>query len=118
MLIQGPRGETRVRVEIADTPSARETGLMRRTSLADGSGMAFVWPEDTASTFWMKDTLIPLSVAFISSDGVVVAILDMDPCRADPCPAYDPHVAYRMALEVGQGEFVRAGVRVGDRARL
>jgi len=107
-----------LRVEIADTPELRERGLMGRTSLADDAGMVFVWPEDTTSAFWMKDTLMPLSVAFIASDGTVLAMIDMEPCRADPCPVYDAHVAYRMALEVNKGAFARHGVRVGDRARL
>lgn len=113
-----PSGSTRVRVEIADTEALRERGLMGRTSLADDAGMLFQWPEDTMSSFWMKDTLIPLSVAFVSADGRVLTLLDMEPCRADPCPVYDPHVSYRMALEVKQGTFARSGVRVGDRMRL
>jgi uncharacterized membrane protein (UPF0127 family) len=108
----------RVRVEIADTPELREKGLMGRTSLADDAGMLFQWPDDTANGFWMKDTLIPLSIAFVAADGRVLALLDMEPCRADPCPVYDPHVSYRMAVEANRGAFARWGVRVGDRARL
>lgn len=108
----------RFRVEIADTDALRERGLMGRTSLADDAGMLFVWPEDTASAFWMKDTLIRLSVAFISADGQVLRMFDMEPCQADPCPVYDPHASYRMALEVRQGALDRRGVRIGDRVRL
>lgn len=111
-------GPVRVRVEVADTPATRERGLMGRTSLDDDAGMLFVWDGDAASAFWMKDTLIPLSVAFIDADGTVLRILDMEPCRADPCPLYDPQVRYRMALEMRQGAFSRWGVRPGDRARL
>lgn len=113
-----PHGQVRVHVEIADTPAARERGLMGRTSLADDAGMLFVWDTDTASAFWMKDTLIPLSVAFIDAGGAVLGILDMDPCRADPCAVYDPGLRYRMALEATQGAFTRWGIRPGDRARL
>lgn len=113
-----PRASARVRVEIADTPELREKGLMGRTALADDAGMLFVWPEDASSTFWMKDTPLALSVAFLSADGAVLALLDMEPCRADPCPLYDPHLSYRMALEANAGAFARWGVRVGDRARL
>lgn len=112
------QGETPFRVEVADTEAARERGLMGRTELADGAGMLFVWPEDTTASFWMKDTLIPLSVAFIAADGRIMRILDMEPCPADPCPTYDPRASYRMALEVRQGSFARNGVRVGDRATL
>jgi hypothetical protein len=113
-----PSGGARVRVEIADTDPLRERGLMGRTSLDDDAGMLFQWTDDTSVAFWMKDTLIPLSIAFLSADGRVLSLLDMEPCRADPCPVYDPHVSYRMALEAKQGAFTRWGVRVGDRARL
>ena len=113
-----PTGSTRIRVEVADTDATREKGLMGRTELADDAGMAFVWPADTSSAFWMKDTLLPLSIAFVSADGRVLALLDMDPCRADPCPLYDPRTSYRMALEAKQGAFVRWGIRIGDTARL
>jgi hypothetical protein len=111
-------GTTTVRVEIADTDALRQQGLMGRTELADDAGMLFLWADDTMSTFWMKDTLIPLSIAFVAADGRVLALLDMEPCRADPCPAYDPQLSYRMALEAKRGSFARWGVRVGDSARL
>lgn len=112
------RGPVRVRVEIVDTPDARERGLMGRTSLDADAGMLFVWDSDASSAFWMKDTLIPLSVAFLDADGRVLRILDMEPCPADPCPVYDPRTAYRMALEANQGSFSRWSVVAGDRARL
>lgn len=112
------RGTVHVRVEIAETPEARQRGLMGRTSLDEDDGMLFVWPEDASSSFFMKDTLIPLSIAFIAEDGTVLRILDMEPCAADPCPVYDPRTSYRMALEVRQGSFTRWGVREGDRTRL
>lgn len=111
-------GPVRVNVEIVDTPEARERGLMGRTSLDDDAGMLFVWDADASSAFWMKDTLIPLSVAFIAADGTVLRILDMDPCRADPCPVYDPRTSYRMALEAKQGAFAKWSVAPGDHARL
>ena len=113
-----PSGSTRVRVEIADTDALRERGLMGRTDLPEDAGMLFQWSEDTTSSFWMKDTLIPLSIAFVAADGRVLALLDMEPCRSDPCPVYDPHVSYRTALEATRGAFTRWAVRVGDRARL
>ena len=91
---------------------------MGRTSLDEGEGMLFIWPEDVASAFWMKDTPLRLSIAFIADSGEVLRVFDMEPCRADPCPVYDPHATYRMALEVRQGAFESKGVRVGDHARL
>jgi uncharacterized membrane protein (UPF0127 family) len=101
-------------VEIAETEAQRDFGLMLRKSLPDDAGMAFLFPSDTKATFWMKDTLIPLSVAFADGDGKILAILDMEPCRADPCPVYDPGVSYRTALEVNKGALTRLGVRRGD----
>ncbi len=118
VVLDTPIATSRVRVEVADTPELREKGLVGRTSLADDAGMIFVWPDDTTSGFWMKDTLIPLSIAFISADGHVLAMFDMEPCRVDPCPVYDPGTRYRMALEANRGALARWGVRVGDRARL
>jgi uncharacterized membrane protein (UPF0127 family) len=66
----------------------------------------------------MKDTLIPLSIAFYSVDGRILKILDMEPCKADPCPLYDPGVSYRGALEVNQGAFAGWGISEGDRLRI
>jgi uncharacterized protein len=110
--------ETTIAVEIADSPSERERGLMGRTTLPAGEGMVFVFPEDHRGAFWMKDTLIPLSIAFYAADGRIVKILDMEPCDADPCPLYDPKVAYRGALEVNQGAFTGWGISAGDRLRI
>ncbi len=107
-----------VRVEIAETETQRQRGLMGRTAIEEDAGMLFVWPADTSSPFWMKDTPLRLSIAFISADGRIVRMFDMEPCAADPCPVYDPGMSYRMALEVRQGALDRQGVRVGDRARL
>ena len=109
---------TTIAVELADTPAAREQGLMGRTSLPADAGMVFVYPEDHAGPFWMKDTLIPLSIAFYAADGRILRILDMQPCEADPCPLYDPDVPYRGALEVNEGAFADWGITEGDRLRI
>ena len=66
----------------------------------------------------MKDTLIPLSFAFWNKQGRIVRILDMAPCRADPCALYDPRVAFVGALEVNRGAFKRWGVRTGARIAI
>jgi uncharacterized protein len=117
-LIETATGEFEVPVEVADTPEEREVGLMNRESLPAGAGMIFLFDEDTASGFWMKNTLIPLSIAFADADGTIVSILDMEPCEADPCEIYDPGVPYRSALEVNQGAFADWGVQEGDRLTL
>jgi uncharacterized membrane protein (UPF0127 family) len=117
-VIETDSGDVLVHVEVANTAAERERGLMDRRELAADSGMAFVFPEDTTASFWMKDTLIPLSIAFYDDAGRIVRILDMQPCRADPCPLYDPEVPYRGALEVNRGAFRSWGVRVGDGLRV
>jgi uncharacterized protein len=107
-----------VPVEIAETPSQREQGLMHREELPADEGMVFLFDEEQTSGFWMKNTLIPLSIAFYDTDGVIVRILDMEPCAADPCTVYEPGAPYRGALEVNAGAFRRWGVEAGDRVTL
>jgi hypothetical protein len=114
IVIRSGAGEVRVDVEVADDESEREVGLMDRESLPEDRGMAFIWQDPIRASFWMKDTLIPLSIAFWDEGGSIVAILDMDPCPGDPCPTYDPGVEFVGALEVNLGYFDDHGVRVGD----
>ncbi len=108
-------GPAEVTAEIARTPRERELGLMFRKELADGKGMLFVFDADERLSFWMKNTLVPLSIAYISSDGTIREILDMEPRSLAPVPS---QYSVRYALEVPQGWFSRAGVRVGDRVIL
>lgn len=107
-----------VRVEIAETDAQRARGLMFRQSLPPNAGMLFLFQSATRSTFWMKDTHIPLSIAFADRRGRILKIMNMAPCHADPCPIYDPKLAYRRALEVNQGAFRRWRVKVGSRMTL
>jgi uncharacterized membrane protein (UPF0127 family) len=117
-LIATERATVSVQVEIAETDAARSTGLMYRKRLAPRAGMVFLFPSDTSSGFWMKNTKIPLSIAFYDSGGRILRIMDMTPCRADPCRVYEPKVEYRAALEVNRGAFRRWHVRVGDTIQL
>jgi uncharacterized membrane protein (UPF0127 family) len=105
-------------VEVADSDEERAHGLMHRESLPEDAGMIFVFAEEHSGGFWMKDTLIPLSIAFADGDGRVLRILDMEPCEADPCRIYDPGVSYRSALEVNRGAFSEWGVEEGNSLRL
>jgi uncharacterized membrane protein (UPF0127 family) len=111
-------GTVSLDVQVADTPDERRTGLMGRDSLSPYDGMAFVWEEPVVSSFWMKDTLIPLSVAFWDDAGRIVSILDMDPCTDDPCPSYGPDEPFVGAVEVERGTLEERGVAVGDRVQL
>jgi uncharacterized protein len=110
--------QVQVAVEIAETPVQQQLGLMHRESLADEAGMVFLFAKETRGGFWMKNTLIPLSIAFFDANGRILRILDMEPCEADPCQVYDPKVAYRGALEVNQGAFDEWGVAEGDRSTV
>jgi uncharacterized membrane protein (UPF0127 family) len=118
LVIGAAEGTVSVDVEVADEGFERRVGLMGRTNLPAGAGMAFLFPEPTGGSFWMKDTLIPLSIAFWDENGAIVAILDMQPCPDDECPSYDPGVDFVGALEVNQGFFDEHGIDVGDRVRL
>jgi uncharacterized protein len=106
---------TQVRVEIADTHDTQEYGLMCRTTLEPDAGMLFAFPDATKGPFWMKDTLIPLSIAFIDSSWHIVSIMDMkvEPDPANPLAVYAPPRPYRYALEVNQGFFAQHGIDAG-----
>lgn len=117
-IIETSAGPAIFYVDVADSDELRSRGLMGRERLGDAEGMAFLWPEDTTTAFHMKDTHIALTVALFDGEGRILRVLDMVPCRADPCPAYDPGVRYRGALEVNAGALERRGVRTGDRVRI
>jgi uncharacterized membrane protein (UPF0127 family) len=118
VVIESRSGEVEVDVEIAETRVQRRFGLMHRESLGSEAGMVFLFGKETRGGFWMKNTLIPLSIAYFDADGRILRILDMEPCEADRCPVYDPEVAYRGALEVNKGAFAEWGVSAGDRVRV
>jgi uncharacterized protein len=101
-------------LQVARTSQARARGLMGRASLPKDGGMVFLFDDETRAAFWMKDTLIPLSILFWQDDGRIIDILDMSPCRADPCPVYRASAPYVGAIEMNRGAFERLGVEVGD----
>ena len=107
----------RVRIEVADDTNEMARGLMGRTALAEDAGMLFVYPEERELSFWMRDTLIPLSIAFMDSEGRIVDIQDMKALDDEP-PHYVSAEPAQYALEVNEGFFDERGVEVGDRARL
>jgi uncharacterized membrane protein (UPF0127 family) len=115
VLIDTEEGSAIIDAEKAETPEQQGFGLMHRESLDEDAGMVFLYFENKTCCFYMKNTLIPLSIAFFDEKGIIVKILDMEPCEADPCKLYDAGVPYRGALEVNQGTFERLGVQVGDR---
>lgn len=106
--------EIRLIVQVADTPEKIEKGLMHVEKLPENEGMLFVFSEKTYGGFWMKNTLIPLSIAFLDSDGKILKILDMEPCKEEECPAYNPGLYYRYAIEVNLGWFEKNQIKEGD----
>ncbi|MDQ4128939.1 MAG: DUF192 domain-containing protein [Actinomycetota bacterium] len=106
-----------VRVEIADEPDEQAKGLMDRTALGEDRGMLFVFPSEEEHSFWMKNTLIPLSIAYIDADGRIVDIQDMRALDDEP-PHYVSAEPAQYALEVNGGFFDERGVDVGDRVSL
>ena len=104
-----------VRLEVAADPATRARGLMEREQVPKGTGMVFLYPADVAEAYWMKNTLVPLSIAFVAADGRVVSVAEMTPCKADPCPSYAPAGPYRYAVELAAGSFGDAGVGTGDK---
>jgi hypothetical protein len=107
---------TTFRPELALSEAARSRGLMGRTR-APADGMLFVFPRTTNGGFWMKDTLVPLTIVFFDSSGARVRRLAMTPCRRDPCPVYVPGRPYRFALELRASD-TRAGRLLGPRDGL
>ncbi len=106
----------RLDVEIASTPSARACGLSHRQSLPAQQGMLFVYPDARPLSFWMKDTHISLSIAFIDNDGRILSIQAMQPHLDQK--RYHSMVPARYALEVNQGWFNAHGIDVGDMVKL
>ena len=101
-------------VKVADTFKKREKGLMFVKQLPEDQGMLFVYSGKTFGGFWMKNTLIPLSIAFVDFDGKILKILDMMPCKEEECPRYDPGLFYKYALEVNLGWFEMNQIKEGD----
>jgi uncharacterized membrane protein (UPF0127 family) len=104
------------RPELALTPDERGLGLMHRRR-APKDGMLFVFPRETTGAFWMKNTLVPLTIAFFDSNGRRVRKLSMTPCRSDPCPLYNPRRTYQFALELRATD-TRKAARLGPLREL
>lgn len=105
-------GFHRIEAEVAATDQNRQTGLMQRKSMPAQRGMLFVFPQPNAYCMWMRNTLIPLSVAFLDAEGKIINIEDMQP------QTEDNHCAKKMAsyaLEMNLGWFAQRGLKAGTR---
>ncbi|MDX9755819.1 MAG: DUF192 domain-containing protein [bacterium] len=118
--LQFELGGVPVEIEVALRMDEQTQGLMYRESMPENHGMLFVYPQPRYMSFWMKNTRIPLAIAFIREDGVISNIEEMEPYTG----LFDPDVSYRSkyqclyALEMNQGWFAKHGIKEGDRIAL
>lgn len=107
---------------VADTPELRSRGLMGVTdpTLGGRPGMVFTYDTDTTTGYWMRNTLLPLTIAYLDADGSVVSTADMEPCpsEASTCPSYPPDGPFRFAVEVPQGSLDELGLTTESRVSL
>ena len=101
-----------IRAELANTEETRRQGLMHRERLAENSGMLFIYREPEAAAMWMKNTRIPLSVAFMDAQGRILNIEDMEPFSEQ---AHASRGLASYSLEMNRGWFAKRGIRAGDR---
>ena len=98
--------------QVAQTPEQRQIGLMHRREMPVTEGMLFVFEQSATQCFWMKNTLLPLTAAFVADDGRVVNLVDMKPQTTDSHCSTEP---VRFVLEMNQGWFAKRGVKAGSR---
>ena len=103
-------GMHRIDAQVAGTQEQRQTGLMLRKDMPQHEGMIFVFEQPTKQCFWMKNTLLPLSAAFIADDGTIVNIEDMKPQTLDAHCSTKP---VRYVLEMNKGWFAKKGIKAG-----
>lgn len=101
-----------LKVEVVDTDETRSRGLMNREKLGRDDGMLFIFDEPAYHAMWMKNTLIPLSVAFVDAQGVILNILDMEPQTLDTHQSAGPSI---YAIETNKGWFAAKKVKAGDK---
>ena len=106
-------GKTPLRVEVADTLEKQERGLMFRQSMPENEGMIFVYKEPQEMSFWMRNTFIPLDIAFVGADGVILNIHQAKPL--DESILYRSAGAAKYVIETNQGWFSSHGIRPGDK---
>lgn len=110
-------GGKQINVEIAENGRQHQRGLMYRTKLEDGDGMLFIFADESPRSFWMKNTFVPLSIAYITAQKKVIDLIDMAPAASEAqaeFPFYNSSGPAMYALEVPQGWFVRNNIKVGD----
>ena len=105
-------GMYQIDAQVAQSNEQRMTGLMHRKEMPQHEGMLFMFDQPTQQCFWMKDTLLPLTAAFVSDDGTIVNLVDMKPQTTDSHCSIKP---VRYVLEMNQGWFAKKGIKAGTR---
>ncbi len=111
-------GASQLDIEIADTQSRRNQGLMYRKELAENKGMLFVYEEPDIVYFWMKNTYIPLTIGFFDEEKVLTQIEDMEPTNSPTPPIYKSKKMTKYALEVTRNWFKKNKISIGDKFTL
>jgi uncharacterized membrane protein (UPF0127 family) len=115
LVIHSATGGHQVRVEVVTEPADQARGLMYRRSLGKDSGMLFIFRQEGLQSFWMKNTLIPLDMIFVSRDLAIVDITTMQPCITDPCPSYTSRQPAKYVLEINAGYCRSHNIIIGDK---
>jgi hypothetical protein len=109
----------KIRAEVADTRAKASLGLMHRSQLAPDAGMLFVFPDEAVRSFWMKNTLIPLDIIFVSEDFEIRRIVrNALPCEHSPCPRYSSVYPVKYVVEINSGLSEEIGLEHGDRIEV
>ena len=106
-------GGKTIHAEIADEEHERAAGLMFRKELADDAGMLFIMPQTGPVAFWMRNTELPLTIAYMAPNGAIMELHDLEPFNERPVPSSFPHIAY--ALEMPRGWFTKNNIWPGER---
>jgi uncharacterized protein len=105
-------GMHQIDTQLAQTPEQRQTGLMWRKDMPQHEGMLFIFEQPSQQCFWMKNTLLPLTAAFVADDGTIVNLEDMKPQTTDPHCSAKP---VRFVLEMNKGWFAKKGIKAGSK---
>ena len=103
-------GMHRIDTQVAQSPAQRQVGLMWRKSMPTNEGMLFIFEQPAQQCFWMKNTFLPLTAAFVADDGTIVNLADMKPQTTEPHCSKQP---VRYVLEMNQGWFAKKGIKAG-----
>jgi uncharacterized protein len=105
-------GMFQISAQVAQTPEQREIGLMFRPTMPQAEGMLFIFEQPSKQCFWMKNTLLPLTAAFVADDGAIVNLVDMQPQTTNSHCSDKP---VRFVLEMNQGWFAKKGIKAGHK---